>query len=226
MSVKFFAVKNFEQFQHYKDRSPPWIKLYNDVLDDYLFSNLPDSTKAHLMQIWLLASKNNNKLPLDPQWIGQRISARTKVDLDALIDAGFICEIKPNQQLTGMGQGDSGALAGRKQDAPLEEKRRGEESCDSQRDKSLAEFMFQKIKTVMPKTKPPNLDKWADTIRLMRERDELSRDEIQSVFEWANADEFWRMNILSPAKLREQFSRLSVLAEKKQQQQTFRGPGI
>jgi DNA-binding NarL/FixJ family response regulator len=32
-----YSVKNFERFQHYKDRSPPWIKLYNELLDDYEF---------------------------------------------------------------------------------------------------------------------------------------------------------------------------------------------
>src|SRR5690606_19747530 len=33
----YLTVKNFERFQHYKDRNPPWIKLYNDLLDDYEF---------------------------------------------------------------------------------------------------------------------------------------------------------------------------------------------
>jgi len=33
--MQFLAVKNFERFQHYKDRNPPWIKLHAAVLDDY-----------------------------------------------------------------------------------------------------------------------------------------------------------------------------------------------
>ena len=28
-------IKNWAQFQHFKDRSPPWIKLHREFLDDY-----------------------------------------------------------------------------------------------------------------------------------------------------------------------------------------------
>ncbi len=63
-----FSVKNFERFQHYKDRSPPWIKLYNELLDDYGFGRLPDASKMHLVAIWLLASRNDNKIPHDAEW--------------------------------------------------------------------------------------------------------------------------------------------------------------
>ena len=85
-----FSVKNFERFQHYKDRSPPWIKLYNELLDDYAFGLLPDASKLHLVAIWLLASRSNNRIPHDPNWIAKRISATEKVDLDLLRVSGFI----------------------------------------------------------------------------------------------------------------------------------------
>lgn len=85
-----FSVKNFERFQHYKDRSPPWIKLYNELLDDYDFGLLPDASKMHLVAIWLLASRSDNKIPLDPVWIASKISATSPVDLTILRTAGFI----------------------------------------------------------------------------------------------------------------------------------------
>jgi hypothetical protein len=85
-----FSVKNFERFQHYKDRSPPWIKLYNELLDDYTFGLLPDASKLHLVAIWLLASRSNNRIPHDPGWIAKRISATEKVDLELLRSSGFI----------------------------------------------------------------------------------------------------------------------------------------
>lgn len=81
-------------------------------------------------------------------------------------------------------------------------------------DLRLAEYMFEKIKVVLPKTKEPNLDNWADTIRLMRERDKLTHREIAGVFAWANDDDFWKTNILSPTKLREQFAVLHAKATK------------
>lgn len=85
-----FSVKNFEKFQHYKDRSPPWIKLYNELLDDYDFGLLPDASKWHLVAIWLLASRSNNEIPLDPAWVQKRICASSPVDLTILKNAGFI----------------------------------------------------------------------------------------------------------------------------------------
>jgi hypothetical protein len=88
--MRTFSVKNFDRFQHYKDRSPPWIKLYNELLDDYAFSTLSDASKFHLVAIWLLASRTENKIPHDPMWIASRINAKNRVDLDALERAGFI----------------------------------------------------------------------------------------------------------------------------------------
>jgi len=88
--MKTFSVKNFERFQHYKDRSPPWIKLYNELLDDYEFGRLPDASKMHLIAIWLLASRSENKIPYDAAWVARRINANTKVDLTLLACAGFI----------------------------------------------------------------------------------------------------------------------------------------
>ena len=90
LMTQTFSVRNFERFQHYKDRSPPWIKLYNELLDDYGFGLLPDASKLHLVAIWLLASRSNNRIPHDPAWIAKRISATERVDLELLRTSGFI----------------------------------------------------------------------------------------------------------------------------------------
>ena len=47
----FFSVTNYDSQQHYKDRGPTWIKLYNRLLDDYGFAQLPDAAKWHLIGI-------------------------------------------------------------------------------------------------------------------------------------------------------------------------------
>src|SRR5712664_3543692 len=88
--MRTFSVKNFGKFQHYKDRAPPWIKLYNELLDDYEFGLLPDATKMHLVAIWLLASRSENKIPSDPEWVSRRINATEKVNLSLLAERGFI----------------------------------------------------------------------------------------------------------------------------------------
>lgn len=102
-----FSVRNFERFQHYKERRPPWIKLYNELLDDYHFTRLPDASKWHLVAIWLLASRTDNDVPADIKWIAGHIGATEQVDLTPLQDAGYIV----------VNHGGSTALAERKQSA-------------------------------------------------------------------------------------------------------------
>lgn len=109
----FFRVKNFEKFQHYKNRNPPWIKLYNSMFNDYHFSRLPDESKLHLILIWSLASLQDNKLPWDHEWIKERIGVKKKINLKPLLDNGFI-------EIT---EGDSELIADCQQHAPLEKRR-------------------------------------------------------------------------------------------------------
>lgn len=78
------------------------------------------------------------------------------------------------------------------------------------RDFKCAVWMNERIQELYNKFKCPNLNKWANDIRLMREHDRRSYNEIYEVFTWANENEFWQMNILSPAKLRAQFDRLTL----------------
>lgn len=58
------------------------------------------------------------------------------------------------------------------------------------------------------------LKRWANDIRLMRERDNRTHREIAALFKWANDDGFWRANILSPGKLRAKWPQLE--AQRKQ----------
>ena len=101
--MKHFRVKNFERFQHYKDRSPPWIKLYNELLEDYEFSQLPDAAKMHLIGIWLLASRSDNRIPYDAKWVAARINATEPVKLDVLRASGFI-EVDAEQDASNVRQ--------------------------------------------------------------------------------------------------------------------------
>lgn len=73
---------------------------------------------------------------------------------------------------------------------------------------AFANGMFSKIKHVAPKTKKPNLTNWANELRIMSEQDGLTLPEMASVFRFANADEFWQTNILSPSSFRKQFAKL------------------
>jgi hypothetical protein len=77
-------------------------------------------------------------------------------------------------------------------------------------DAEVARWMFDRVRALDPTAKEPNLDRWADTIRLMREKDGKSPDDIRDLFDRANRDNFWQANVLSPSKLREKWGTLHV----------------
>ena len=88
--MEYLRVKNWGEFQHYKDRLPPWIKLHRALLTDYDFCHLPDETKGHLLMAWLLASQMDGRLPDDARWIAARIGANKPVNLALLIETGWL----------------------------------------------------------------------------------------------------------------------------------------
>ena len=86
--MKFLAVKNWKDFQHYGKRNPPWIKLHRAVVDDYAFCSLPDGAKGHLMLLWLYASQNNGRVPVDIPFLENKLSI-SNLNLDELTAHGF-----------------------------------------------------------------------------------------------------------------------------------------
>ena len=53
-------IKNWSQFQHYKNRKPPWIKVYRDILDDPEWHELNGASAKVLIMLWLIASESDN----------------------------------------------------------------------------------------------------------------------------------------------------------------------
>lgn len=58
-----YSIKNWQKFQHYKDRKPLWIKLYRDVLDSMDWSAISGLAAKHLIMIWLIGSEYDGELP-------------------------------------------------------------------------------------------------------------------------------------------------------------------
>jgi hypothetical protein len=75
-------IKNWGRFQHFKNRRPPWIKLYREILEDPEWHDLPDDAAKALVGFWLLASENCGNLP-DVRRIAFRL--RLTVDKTALL---------------------------------------------------------------------------------------------------------------------------------------------
>ena len=118
-NMKYLEIPNWDEFQHYKDRNPPWIKLHNQILENYEFTCLPDATKAHLLCIWMLASRTDNKIPNNPQWIANKIGASDPVQIDLLIEANFLAYTDASTMLADCSDNRTVTV-------PLEEERREE----------------------------------------------------------------------------------------------------
>jgi hypothetical protein len=90
----YIYVVDWERFQHYKDRRPPWIKLYVDLLSNDEWLALEPADKVLLQTIWMLTALHGHgrviavlsqlqaaaNLPLSNRYQG----------LERLKDAGFI----------------------------------------------------------------------------------------------------------------------------------------
>ncbi|AEB62440.1 Replication protein O [Bacillus subtilis] len=80
------------------------------------------------------------------------------------------------------------------------------EICDMEN----AEFLFEEILKNNPDAKKPNLEKWANEFRLIRERDKRTDQQIKYLIKWTQQDDFWKANILSPSSLRKHYDKLVV----------------
>jgi len=85
-------------------------------------------------------------------------------------------------------------------------------NCDQYRE--CANSMWAKVQALTNQNKSPDLEAWADDIRKLVEIDRQPLVTAWEVFQWANRDDFWQSNILSPKSLRKQFPRLIVQHKK------------
>lgn len=53
------SIRNWDSFQHYKNRNPPWIRLYARLLDDPELYELSDKAARVLPLLWLIASRHS-----------------------------------------------------------------------------------------------------------------------------------------------------------------------
>lgn len=93
-------------------------------------------------------------------------------------------------------------------------------------DLDLATLLRDRIQTNTPTFKEPNLNMWAKHVRLMRERDKRTPDQIRYLIEWSQKDPFWQANILSTSKLREKFDTLVAQVKRKVSVETLKRSNI
>jgi hypothetical protein len=88
------------------------------------------------------------------------------------------------------------------------------EICDMEN----AELLLDLILKNNPEAKKPNLDKWADEFRKIRDIDNRTDEQVKYLIKWSQADGFWHKNIRSPEKLRKQWDQLVLEVKGKKSQ--------
>lgn len=88
--MHYFEIRNWEVYQHYSKRNPPWIRLYYKILQDRRFFRLDNSTKWLAVGCFLLASQHQNRIPFDEEWIIKELSFEGTPNWQALLESEFI----------------------------------------------------------------------------------------------------------------------------------------
>ena len=114
-------IKNWNKFQHFKDRKPPWVKLYRDVLDDIEWYELDPLASKVLVMCWLIASEDDGRLP-PPKTLAFRLRMSEKQTIDCL-----------NKLSHWLEQDDINTISERYQDDSLETERETEKETEKKR---------------------------------------------------------------------------------------------
>lgn len=63
--MRYLSVKSWDKYQHYKDRDPPWIKLYRDTFTTESWVLGTDLSRLLQLASTMLAARYSNKIPLN-----------------------------------------------------------------------------------------------------------------------------------------------------------------
>lgn len=88
-----YRIKNWTDFQHYKDRAPAWIKLHSSLLTSELWVMGSDASRTLAIACMLLASRNkasDGTFNGDPEYVKRFAYLNGNPDFKPLIQYGFI----------------------------------------------------------------------------------------------------------------------------------------
>jgi len=161
-----YRIKDYARFQHFKDRNPPWIKLYRDILDDPDWHDLDAGSAKVLVMLWLIASEDETKhgrLP-DNRRLCFRLRISEKELAQAIIKLSHWLEHDDIDAISNRYQGDAPERASEETEAEAEAEHRSPSVIKSADDgfvafwqtypkkagKGAAERLWKKLKPDLP----------------------------------------------------------------------------
>lgn len=88
-----YRIRNWSEYQHYKKRNPPWIKLHFSLLSSPDWVMLDDESRVLAIACMLVASKRNGEIDGSERGLNylKRVAyLHSYPDLQPLVDLGFI----------------------------------------------------------------------------------------------------------------------------------------
>lgn len=123
----YIRIRNWDRYQHYSDRRPPWIKLHVELLDKHDTMSLPAATFKLAIVLLLDAARTSNVIPSNIE----RLAAdayltreQTKRGLSELLSLRFVEPLgkrKAEKQLASNGLAESYPSRARTRSASVSE---------------------------------------------------------------------------------------------------------
>ena len=139
----YFGIKNFEKFQHYSKRNPPWIKLYRSLLDDPEFIDLDEVSRWRYLGLMLVASMTNNVIKNDPSYIQKMLRLDHKPDLTQLFRTGFLLAKSYTSASSGVAKSYQDATPETERETERETETKTEKNILSGKPDHLSQFKSQ-----------------------------------------------------------------------------------
>jgi hypothetical protein len=79
-------IREWDSYQHYKHRRPPWVKLHVKILEDEEQRSLSVPTRLVAVLLLAVAANRDNRIPNNPAWLSEEIAMPPRVIAAALAD--------------------------------------------------------------------------------------------------------------------------------------------
>ena len=90
-----YHIAKWEEYQHYRDRCPPWIKLHYSLLTSPTWVMLDDAGRVLAIACMLIASRNGGDVPGDPEYMRRVAYLNNPPNFAPLLECGFLTTV-PN----------------------------------------------------------------------------------------------------------------------------------
>lgn len=100
--MNYLRPKNWQKFQHYRGRLPPWIKLHRSLLEDDDFLALGVAAKAVAPFLWMIAAEDKHGfIPYDVPELATRLKmapGELVLAIKQLVDKRFFAECSEDER--------------------------------------------------------------------------------------------------------------------------------